>query len=164
MLNPVVAEKLAKKYLLDKRTKEGEFIFAHTKGVVLSVQILSKKFNLDKDKMISLAWMHDIGYFLNDTKNHAENSLRILDDEKIKLNEIDKDCILNHGTGKTPSFLEGKIMQIADKLSILNPDFLEVLLSKKNFKEDELDFVKMMCEKAIEMLKKLNDTNKFEYA
>lgn len=55
-------------------------------------------------------------------------------------------------------------MQIADKLSILNTDFLEVLLSKKNFKEDELDFVKMMCEKAIEMLKKLNVANKFEDA
>ena len=104
MLNPVIAEKLAKKYLLDKRTNDGEFFFAHTKGVVLSVQILSEKFNLDKDKMISLAWIHDIGYFLNDTKNHAKNSLRILDDEKIKLNEIDKDCILNHGTGKTPFF------------------------------------------------------------
>lgn len=156
MLNPKIGEKLAKKYLLDKNTNDGNFFLAHTKGVVSSVKLLSKRFNLDMNKMISLAWVHDIGYFSNDLKNHAENSLKLLKNEKIDLTEEDKDCILNHGTGKSPFSKEGKIMQIADKISILNEDFLKVLLSKKNIKEDEISFVKMMCERAIEMLNELN--------
>ncbi len=152
MLDPLRAEKIAKKYLLDKKTTDGDFFFAHTQGVVSAVKILSKRFKLNEDKMVSRAWVHDIGYFLNDMQNHADNSLKILKEEEIYLDEVDEDCILNHGNGKNPYSREGKIMQIADKISILNEDFLEILLSKKKVTSEETNFIKMMCEKAILML------------
>lgn len=154
MINLKLAKKLARKYLLNEKTPDGDFLFAHTKGVVTSIRILSQRFGLEANKMISLAWVHDIGYFLNDPKNHAENSLKLLNNEKIYLTKKEKDCILNHGNGKKPFSKEGKIMQIADKISILHEDFLKILFSKKNIKDDEINFAKMMCGKSIEMLKK----------
>lgn len=154
MINPKIAEKLARKYLLNKKTNDGKFFFAHTKGVVSSVKILSKRFHLNVNKMISLAWVHDIGYFLSNSKNHAENSLKLLEEENISLTKDEKDCLLNHGTDKHPFSKEGKIMQIADKISIINEDFLEILLSKKDPTE-EVSFVKMMQEKSIDSLNKL---------
>jgi len=157
MISPRLAKGLAKKYLLDKRTQDGGYFFNHTKGVVSAVKILSDKFKLDKEKMISFAWVHDIGYFLNDMENHAENSLKLLEKEKIVLGEAGKDSILNHGNNGVPSTFEGKIMQIADKLSILNEDFLKVLVKNEKIKRDEIDFVEMMCKKALEMLNKLNE-------
>lgn len=162
MLTPKISEKIARRYLLNKKTIDGEFFFAHTQGVVEAVKLLSQRFELDRNKMISLAWVHDIGYFSNDAENHAENSLKLLNDERIDLTREDKDCILNHGIGKNPLSKEGKIMQIADKISIVNKYFLKVLISNKQIKKDEIDFVKMMYEKAIEMFEKLNTLNEAE--
>jgi HD superfamily phosphodiesterase len=154
-INSSQARKLAEKYLLDKKTQDGEFLFIHTKGVVDSVKLLCKRFGLDKEKIICCAWLHDIRYFMNNQKNHAENSLKLLVKEKVKLDKTEKDCILNHGNGKNPVTKEGKIMQIADKISILNPDFLKVLLKQKTIGKEEIGFVKMVCDNAVKLLGEL---------
>jgi len=161
-LNNDYAEKLAEKYLLNEKTKDGRYLFAHTKGVVLVAEMLAELFNLDKDKMTALAWVHDIGYYLNDPENHAKNSIKLLNEDGISLSDEELDAIANHGTGKLPITKEGKVMQIADKLSIINPDLLKVLLlhnkkseGKELVNDEEIGFVKFMCDKAIKMLKEL---------
>lgn len=156
MLSVYEAERLAEKYLLDRNTVDGAFFFAHTKGVVSAIKIISPIFNLDVNKLTSLAWIHDIGYFSNDIANHAENTLSLLSKENIELDEIDKDCILNHGNRKIPLTREGRFMQVADKISILNEEFLKVLFSKKSITSDEIQFIKMMCDSALEKLENLN--------
>ena len=147
------AKELAKKYLLDSKIKDGEFFYVHTKGVVEVARLLAKKEKIDIKKIESCAWVHDIGYYL-EQEGHAKKGIELLKKEGIKIDEILKDCVLNHGNSGNPTTKEGKIMQIADKISIMNKDFLEILLNNKIGKE-EIDFIKMMFDKSIKMLEKL---------
>ena len=147
------AKELANKYLLDSKIKDGEFLYAHTKGVVEAAKLLAKREKLDIKKIESCAWVHDIGSYL-EQESHAKKGIELLEKEGIDIDEVLRDCVLNHGNSGNPTTKEGKIMQIADKISIMNNDFLEILLNKKIGKE-EIGFIKMMFDKSIKMLEKL---------
>ncbi|MEM4330753.1 MAG: HD domain-containing protein [Candidatus Pacearchaeota archaeon] len=151
-----LAKNLAKKYLLNEKTKDGKFLFSHTERVVFCVEILAKKFKLDKEKIVFSAWVHDIGYFLGAEK-HAEKSLEILENEKIEIDEEIKDAILNHGTSANPKTIYGKIMQIADKISIIDRNILKILLEQDKIYEEDIKFFEMVFPSCLEMLKKLKD-------
>ena len=147
------AQNLAKKYLLDKKIKDGEFFYIHTKGVAKSAKLLAKKENLDENFFEIIAWVHDIGYSV-DSKSHANHTLKILKKEDFEVNNIMKDMILNHGSLGNPETKEGKLMQIADKISIIDRDFLEVLLDNK-INDEEIKFMKSMFNICIKNLEKL---------
>lgn len=148
------AKRLAEKYLLDNKTKNGKFLYAHTKGVVEAAKLLAKRERLDGELLEISAWVHDIGYSLENEMPHAENSLKILEKEGFEIDDIMNDCILNHGNSGKPKIKEGELMQIADKISIINKDFLEILLKNKIGKE-EIEFIKIMFNKSLDMLEKL---------
>ncbi len=147
------AKQLAEKYLLESKIKDGEFLYVHTKGVVEAAKLLAKRENLNIEKLESCAWVHDIGYYI-EQESHAKKGIELLEKEGIDIDEILKDCVLNHGNSGNPTTKEGNIMQIADKISIMNQDFLEILLNNKIGKE-EIDFIKMMFDKSIKMLERL---------
>ncbi|MEM4181552.1 MAG: HD domain-containing protein [Candidatus Pacearchaeota archaeon] len=151
-----LAKKLAKKYLLNEKTKDGKFLFSHTERVVFCVGLLTKKFKLDEKKLVVSAWVHDIGYFLG-AENHAEKSLEILENEKIEIDEEIKDAILNHGTNANPKTIYGEIMQIADKISIIDRDVLKILLEQEKISDEDIKFFERVFSSCSEMLKKLKD-------
>jgi hypothetical protein len=149
------SKSLAKKYLANKKTLENEFLFSHAKSVVEVIEILSKILKLNKNEMSIRAWVQDIGHSVNNFKPHQENSIELLNKEGITLSKTDLDCILNHVRGGSPETIEGKAMQIADKLSILNIDFLKMILSNGKIEQNEMDFAKSMSKGSIKQLKEL---------
>lgn len=94
--------------------------------------------------------------FPGSREEHAQHSIEILEKE-YEMSETLKDCILNHGTNEKPKTEEGKIMQVADKVCMLNPELVSLLLKyslKKNKeeKEKDLEFIRKMCNKAVNLL------------
>jgi hypothetical protein len=81
-------------------------------------------------RLRALAWVHDIGKVLGND-NHAENSLKILEKEFV-LNDIDKDCILNHGSSSIPKTKEGILFRMADGLSLFYPEIARFILNKES--------------------------------
>ncbi len=55
--------------------------------------------------------------------NHAELSLGIIEKDFL-LDDIDRDCILNHGTSGNPKTEEGKFFRYADGLSVFTSDLI----------------------------------------
>lgn len=155
ILTTELAKQLAKKYFIESKIKDGKLFYSHTEGVVEAVKLLAKRENLELEQIESYAWVHDIGYFLSQ-ENHAEKSLELLEKEKIEIDSILKDCVLNHGNNKEPKTKYGELMQIADKISIMNKDFLNYLLNHK-IDGDEIAFIKMIFDKATLMLEKLKN-------
>jgi HD superfamily phosphodiesterase len=140
---------LNKVYPLDQR----KFLRLHTQHVVEIAKILGtyKKANL---KTLEVAgWVHDIGYVAN-TEHHAIYTVGILK-KKFNLDKELLDCILNHGNKGTPTTREGKIFQIADKLSILRPEIVKLILETTNGKtrKSDFDFLEMMTTKAIDLFR-----------
>ena len=153
------AKELAKKYLLDSGMEDGNFIYAHTEGVVFAASKLANKYNIDRELFEAIAWVHDIGQ-VDDVKNHAENSLKLLEKEDIELDETIKDCVLNHGNAGNPKTFEGKLISIADKISIIDRNFLSELILLNEISQEHIDFVKAISEKALEKLSQLNEISK----
>ncbi len=94
----------------------------HAKSMIKAIEELSKTEQINLDKLKALAWVHDVGKIISD-ENHAELSIEILEKE-FELDEIDRDCIRNHGSSGTPISLESKIFQNADGLSLFYPETL----------------------------------------
>lgn len=151
-----LAKKLAQKYLFNEKTKDGKFLFLHTERFVFCVKLLAKKFKIDEKKLVVAAWTHDIGYFLGAEK-HAEKSLQLLEKENVQIEEEIKDAILNHGSSASPKTIYGKIMQIADKISIIDRDVLKLLFKQEKISEEDINFFEMVFPSCLEMLKKLKD-------
>lgn len=147
------ARDFAREIFLNSGEISNQFHYVHTKNVVNIIGLISKKFKLDIDKMQAIAWVHDIGYIVENTKDHAKDSINLLEKEKIKLDEVDKDCILNHGSDKTPQTKEGKIMQIADKLSVFDSDLIEILLKQKEITEEDIHMFNQLTLKGISQLR-----------
>ena len=149
------AKRLAFKYLKESKIKDGEFFLIHSKGVASAVRLIAKKHGLDAQRLEALAWVHDIGYFI-DEKDHAKHSVKLLKNEKIDLSDTDMDCILNHGTSGKPKTREGTALKIADKLSILDKELLKTSLDYPNEKEacDYLKFIALKASEIIEVYKK----------
>lgn len=81
------------------------------------------------ERVFAVAWVHDIGRVISDD-NHAFYSLKLVS-EKFRINNVIKDCILNHGSKSTALTPEGKMMQYADKLSMFIPEVVEFLLKEE---------------------------------
>ena len=156
-LTPTLAHQIA----LDlapqiKPEKQGEFFLIHTTNVVRVAKIIAKNLNLDEDFFEIAGRIHDIGY-VKDMEHHADYSLSILTDLWYDTDPKLKDCILNHGNSKSPTTLEGRIFQIADKLSIFDASLIELFLQNEDFPitRDGLLFLKAMSEKSFKLLENL---------
>jgi HD superfamily phosphodiesterase len=81
---------------------------------------------IDPDEASAAAWLHDIGYSTGIHNGHAEASLRICEEENLRLSPAQVDAILNHGTNAHPTTELGKLMQKADKLSMIDFDLFKL--------------------------------------
>jgi len=135
---------------------EKRFIIQHTKGIIKTALNLAKGKKVDLESIKIAGWLHDTGRAVN-IENHAEVSIKLSEENFGELNPIVKDCILNHGSSKNPQTKEGKIIQLADKLSIMN-DFklFKIVFAKEKYKEKSIDMVKMVSNDLVEVLKKYN--------
>lgn len=153
-----IAKGMAKKYLANKNEDIDPFHFIHTLKVVQAVKIISKGKKLDKTLLEICAWVHDIGYSVNNSPNndphHAENSINLLIKGGYEVTDKIKDCVLNHGSKGRPKTKEGKILQIAVKFNIIDKDFLKYLIEEKAGGK-EIKFLKKRTDSALKMLKRL---------
>ena len=121
-----LTEQNAKEYALKKFRKFPELIFKwnifHSEGIIEVLNFLCKSKPINKNKLFALAWVHDIGKIVS-KKNHAKLSLEILK-KNFYLDDIDTDCILNHGSSGNPKTPEGKIFRYADGLSFFTKKML----------------------------------------
>lgn len=92
----------------------------HSKYIIEALKELTQK--EVSDKLKALAWVHDIGKIEGD-ENHAEKGLKILEKD-FSLDEVDKDCILNHGSSNKPTTPDGKLFRNADGLSLFYPEIM----------------------------------------
>ncbi len=119
-----LTEENARKFALEKFGELPELFFQwniiHSKSMIKILEILCKDKDVDKKKLFALAWVHDIGRTVSD-ENHAKFSLELLEEE-FSLDDVDKDCILNHGSSGNPKTKEGKIFRYADGLSVFTKE------------------------------------------
>lgn len=154
-LTSKTAEEFAKNLYENKmQGLEKRFILMHSQGVMETCLKLAKDKRVDLEKLKIASWLHDIGRTEQD-EGHAEKSVEIAEKEFGTFDETVKDCILNHGNSKNPKTEEGKIIQFADKLSILNDfEIIKMAFEKPKYKDKSIVFLNMVCEDFIEMLKR----------
>lgn len=153
-LTPAIAQQIALDFAPQiKPQRQGEFFLIHTTNVVKVAKIIARKMDLDEDFFEIAGRIHDIGY-AKDMEHHGEHTLSILTDLGYEIDEKLKDCILNHGNAKSPTTSEGRIFQIADKLSIFDADIIELFLQYEDFPmtKDGIEFLKVMSEKSFKLL------------
>jgi putative nucleotidyltransferase with HDIG domain len=151
-----LAKKLALEYFKKYKEKvEGDFALIHTEAVAQIAVLLAKKFNLNTEIVEGCAWVHDIGYLIS-KENHAEHSVEILEENGFEITPIMRDCIVNHGTDGKPESGEAKVLQMADKLSILSIPVLEILFNQDKILSADIKFIEKMTGGAISFLKKLS--------
>jgi putative nucleotidyltransferase with HDIG domain len=153
----------AKKIALDVSTKinpvdRREFLLIHSKKVGKVAKMIAQKLQINDEVFEIAGWVHDIGYSKN-FENHADFAIPILNELGFEVDEVLEDCILNHGNGKNPKTIEGKIFQVADKLSIFDQEIIESMFKHGPFPptDDNINFLKMMSKKSFELL------HNFEY-
>jgi HD superfamily phosphodiesterase len=150
------AKLTAEKYFKKRKDKEEQdFARVHTKAVVEIGVILAKKFKVDISAVEISGWVHDIGSTV-ERNNHAKHSLNLLEKEGFDVNPLIKDCILNHGTDGKPESKEAKILQMADKLSILSIPVLNILFKQKTISNSDIEFVNKMTIGAMAYLKEVS--------
>ncbi len=152
-LTKTKAKELAKKYFFNSEMANGKLLYSHSKAVSSTARILARDKGLDLNFLEMIAWVHDLGYYVN-KENHAEESIKLLKKEGFFVDEKMKDCILNHGSNKNPKTEEGKIIQLADKLSIMNKHILRNLLNEE-IKSNTISFTKKMFDKCLIKLDEL---------
>jgi putative nucleotidyltransferase with HDIG domain len=139
-----------------KDENQRAFILAHSTAVAQVSKLLAKNTSADLEILEIAGLVHDIGKSVCD-EDHAEASLKILEREFI-VSPILKDCILNHGFAKSPQTIEGRIIQAADKISLLDQSILPIFLKNTNFKvssEHEV-MLRKMANQSIDFLVKYN--------
>ncbi|MFH0905774.1 MAG: HD domain-containing protein [archaeon] len=117
----------AKAYALEKFSQMSQldyrFNSLHCECMIKAIDELEKDLDtIDIEKLKILVWLHDIGKIINE-EDHAKHSFEILEKD-FELDEIDKDCILNHAVKDNPITIEGKVFRIIDKISFFYPDML----------------------------------------
>lgn len=151
-----VAKKIAIETIgkLDDKSRK-DFLLIHSEKVGLVANLLAASVNMQNDLFMVAGWLHDIGNII-DNENHAENSLTILKERGVDVDEVLKDCILNHGDKKEAKTLEGKIFQIADKLSIFDIDTMEVFIKFGGLpmNKDYISFLRKLTKTALVSLEK----------
>lgn len=156
-LNIETAKRLSKEYIERIKDKDQrKFIKFHTKAVVKTSKLLARKTEANLELLEIAGWLHDIGK-ASAEDNHAEEAIKILEKE-YELNEILIDQILNHGFKKEPKTLEGNILRIADKVSLIDSNILPIFLKNINKKVDSqyIDMLKNMLVQAGELVEKHN--------
>ncbi|MEK9177618.1 MAG: HD domain-containing protein [Patescibacteria group bacterium] len=148
----IIAEKYFKKL---HGKEEQDFAIIHSEAVVEVATILAKKYKADVNTVITAGWVHDIGYAI-EKPMHAKHSVDLLKKEGFEITQPVEECILNHGTDGKPVSKEAKILQMADKLSIINISILKLLFKQKNILPEDIEFMIKMATGAIEHLKKIN--------
>lgn len=149
------AEKFAKSCFKHfKGNVERKFHSFHSEGVVKTALRLAEGKKADKNTIIIAGWLHDIGRRVS-ISGHAEISLKLAEEKFGKLPEKIKDCILNHGTSGKPKSKEAKIIQLADKLSIVEDyRIFKLLFSKEKYKKKSLDMYGYVFRDLLETLKR----------
>jgi len=156
-LTPKIAEEFAKQKLNEIKPKEdADFDLVHAEGVVRTALLLSEGKKVDKELIAIASWLHDIGKTIEEG-SHAENSISILEKENFEISEKLRDCILNHGTNGKPNCEEARIINIADKASIIDRDMLKVIknytLNKNKVdRKEDLQFVKKLANGGADLL------------
>ncbi len=101
----------------------------HSACVIECCNSMIKDTNLNPIVFDVAGWIHDIGRKDNKDKHHIIG-LDYLDKflnkypEFESLKEEISDCILNHRREQKPNTIYGKIMQVADKVSLHHKDWL----------------------------------------
>lgn len=117
----------AKKLAIERFSKMEEEYYKwnifHAECMIKAIEELTEDKTI-RNKLIPLAWIHDLGKTIED-KDHAQHSIEILEKE-FELDEVDRDCILNHGSGGEPKTKEGKIFRYADGLSLFYPKIISL--------------------------------------
>ena len=107
-----------------------EKIKIHSACVIDCCNNMIKNTELNSTIFDIAGWIHDVGR-KEDKNKHHEIGLRYLDKflqmypEFNSIKEEISDCILNHRRKQTPTTIYGKIMQVADKLSLHHKDWIE---------------------------------------
>ena len=123
-----IREHVAFKFWKNKAGDEKHNI--HCGAVIEACLGMINNTNLNKEIFIIAGWLHDLGKII-DKPNHHIESLKFLNEflelhDKYKKWNIElKDCILNHRTEMEPKTLYGKIFQIADKVALLDKDWID---------------------------------------
>lgn len=153
ILNLSEAKRIALDVFAKIDPEHGEFLMIHSEKAGKVAKMIAQKLHINDEVFEIAGWVHDIGY-LKDFENHSDFAIPILKDMGYEINETLEDCILNHGNGKIPKTIEGKIFQVADKLSIFDSEIIEVVFRYGTFppKSDDVEFLKMMSEKAFKLL------------
>lgn len=130
-----------------------DFLLVHSEKVGLMADFIASHLNINNDIFIIAGWLHDIGSAIEDD-NHAEHSISILEKRNIFIDPTLKDCILNHGNEGVPKTIEGKIFQLADKLSIFDLETIKVFINQGGIpmKNDYIEFLKTLSDKALFLL------------
>jgi len=154
ILNLIEAKKIALNLLvkvdpIDQR----EFLMIHSEKIGKVAKMIAQKLETNDEIFEIAGWVHDIGYS-KDSDSHADIAVTILKGLGYEVGEVLEDCILNHGNGKAPKTIEGKIFQVADKFSIFDVEIIKVMLKHGSFppKKDDVNFLKMMSEEAFNLL------------
>ena len=155
-LTPKNAKLVAEKYFRKHKDKgERDFSRVHAGAVAEIGVILAKKFRADTSVVEISGWLHDIGATI-ERADHAKHSLELLEKEGFEISPLIRDCILNHGTGGKPISKEAKILQVADKLSILSVPVLELLFKQESVLPEDVEFLNKMTTGAVAHLKNLS--------
>ncbi|WP_058486363.1 deoxyguanosinetriphosphate triphosphohydrolase [Defluviitalea phaphyphila] len=127
----------------------------HTLEVSQIARTIARALSLNEDLTEAIALGHDLGHtpfghageqVLNEISplgfKHYEQSLRVVDilernGRGLNLTWEVRDGIINHPTKGTPSTLEGKIVQLSDKIAYINHD-IDDAIRGKIIKEEDL--------------------------
>jgi HD superfamily phosphodiesterase len=151
------AKSISKEYLSKIKDKDQrKFLMAHSKSVAQVCKLLGKNTQADISILEIASYVHDIGQSISQ-EDHAEQTIKILE-KKFQINEKLKDCILNHGSIKNPLTTEGKIIQAADKISILDRKIIGIFLKNinKNVTEENTKMLRKITIQAMDFLEEYN--------
>lgn len=120
----------------------------HTLEVSQIARTIARALNLNEDLTEAIALGHDLGHtpfghtgeyslkrLTDDAFSHNKHSLRVVDvlennGQGLNLTFEVRDGIVNHPTSGRPSTLEGKVVQIADKIAYVNHDIDDAIRGK----------------------------------
>ncbi|MDI6603841.1 MAG: deoxyguanosinetriphosphate triphosphohydrolase [Thermoanaerobacteraceae bacterium] len=120
----------------------------HTLEVSQISQTIARALRLNEDLTEAIALGHDLGHtpfghsgeqvlneLLAEGFRHNEQSLRVVEllengGKGLNLTWEVRDGILNHSTSGNPNTLEGKIVQLADKIAYINHDIDDAIRGK----------------------------------
>ncbi len=120
----------------------------HTLEVSQIARTIARALHLNEDLTEAIALGHDLGHtpfghtgehslkrLTDDAFSHNKHSLRVVDvlennGQGLNLTFEVRDGIVNHPTSGRPSTLEGKVVQIADKIAYINHDIDDAIRGK----------------------------------